>query len=284
MACAPLGMLLTYVACFDRLLHDQDPVAIAFVNNLRFLGGIFDRALKIRDLVHHFELKRLLAGPDLAVGDGPNVFHLHLSTFGHGADELAVHVVDERLQVLLLGGSHVARGVAGVFEQAGFHGDILQLGPLQQFAIVDGLRNYANRADNAALIGVNLVGRRGNVVSAAGADGLDGSNNALLLLVADALDLAVNLFRRSHAAARRVHVDDDGLDGVIVGEFLQLLHDDLGRKNHALEIHYSDLVAKAGERGLAVIPVVHGDVDQREDGENEEKKRSATNKNPEPNP
>src|SRR6266849_2644794 len=57
-------------------------------------------------------------------------------------------------------------------------------------------------------------------VGASGANGLDGDHNALLLLLADTLDLAVNLFRRGHAAAWRIDVQNNGLDGGIVAKLL----------------------------------------------------------------
>ena len=40
---------------------------------------------------------------------------------------------------------------------------------------------------------------------------------------------------------------DDGLDGIVVREFLQLADNDSRIENYAVEIHHADLVAKAAE-------------------------------------
>ena len=62
---------------------------------------------------------------------------------------------------------------AGIFEFAGFHGDILQLGPAQQVTIVHPLSNYTYRAHYTAFVRVDFIGGRSDVVSAAGSHGLD---------------------------------------------------------------------------------------------------------------
>src|SRR5258708_39979306 len=101
------------------------------------------------------------------------------------------------------------------------------------------------------MVGINLVGSRSHVVRAARAHGLNGNHNALLLLVADTLDLAINLFRRGHTAARRVDVQNDGLDGRVVAKLLELSDHRLRRKNHAVKIDYADPIAEPADAGFA---------------------------------
>ena len=58
-------------------------------------------------------------GPHFAVGNCPDVVDLHAAAVGHGLHELAVHVIDQRLHVSLLGRSQVARRIARILEFAG---------------------------------------------------------------------------------------------------------------------------------------------------------------------
>ncbi len=61
---------------------------------------------------------------------------------------LAVHIVDERLEVDLLLGGEVVSGVAGVLEFSGVDDDGLELGPAVELAVVRPLHNDADGADN----------------------------------------------------------------------------------------------------------------------------------------
>ena len=102
----------------------------------------------------------------------------------------------------------------------------------------------------------------------------------LFLLLANALHFAINLFRRRHASARRIHVQNDGLDRRIVAKLLQLPDDWLWRQNHAIEIDHADAVAKAAEPGFAAARVQR-QIDQGKHGQHEEEKCSSANQNPE---
>jgi len=73
---------------------------------------------------------------------------------------LSEHVIDERLHVSLLGRGQVAGGISCVLKFPGLDYDIFQLGPFQKIAIVSPLRDYTDGTDDAALVGVNLVGGR----------------------------------------------------------------------------------------------------------------------------
>src|ERR1700682_5611414 len=126
------------------------------------------------------------------------------------------------------------------------------------------------------MIGINLVGRRCHVVGTTGTHGLDRDHNALLFLLTDAPDLAINLFRRSHTAAGRVDVENDGLDGRVVAKFLELSDHRLRRKNYAVKIDYADAVAEAPNAGFATS-CMQRKVDQREHRQHEEEKCSSAN-------
>jgi len=41
-------------------------------------------------------------------------------------------------------------------------------------------------------------------------------------------------------------VDNDGLDGIVISKFLDLLHHRAGIKNDAFQFNYANLVPKAG--------------------------------------
>ena len=175
-----------------------------------------------------------------------DVFHLGVAAVGHGFDELAIHVVDQRLQVGASFGVISREGSPVLFVFADGQHLGLQFGPAHEVAVVDPLGNDADRSHHAAVVGIDLVGGGRNVVSAAGAHGFDRSHNVFLLLVADAFDLAVNFFRRSHSAAGRIHVDDDGFDGIVIAKFLDLLHHRAGIENDAFQFDHANLVPKTG--------------------------------------
>src|SRR5207249_6561362 len=179
----------------------------------------------------------------------------------------------------LLGGSEVARGRAGVLEGACLEGDVLQLGPAEQVSIIDPLGNHSNGAHDAAVIGINLVGGRCHIIGAARAHAFNGGDYALLLFVAKALDGAINFFGSGYSAARRIHVDDDRLDGIILAEFLELGNDRARIKNNSFEVHDADLVTEAMKRGAFPAGMEHK-VDQREDCQYEKEESSASDHDP----
>ena len=75
-------------------------------------------------------------------------------------------------------------------------------------------------------------------------------------------------------------MDDDGLDGTVVGELLQLRNDLLGREDHAFQIDDGDLVPEPGECFL--IMATETQVNQREDGDHKKSKKPAAHQQPNP--
>ena len=65
-------------------------------------GGVDERDAEAADLVDEAERKGLLAGPDLAGGEGLDLVVGGVAAGGDVVDELAVHVIDQRLEVGLL--------------------------------------------------------------------------------------------------------------------------------------------------------------------------------------
>ena len=84
-----------------------------------------DRILEAAERVHHLEILGLLAGEDAAVGEAHHVLPLELAAAGHRPDELAVHVVEQRLQHAPLVGGHGAAGVAEILELPSLHDDVV---------------------------------------------------------------------------------------------------------------------------------------------------------------
>src|SRR5271170_66311 len=244
------------------------------------LRRVFYCGFKVANLVNQLHRQSLLAGPNLTVGDGFHVVDLDATPVRHRVHELSEHIVDQRLHVGLLGWSEVAGRIPSILELSGLDDDIFQLGPLQQIPIVHPLRDHADRANDTALIGINLVRGRGNIVGAAGTHGLDGHDNILFFLLADTLDLAVNLFRCSHAAARGIHVQDDGFDGRIIGKLFQFADHRLWRKNHSVKVNHSNTVAKSAKPRFIVVRV-QSEVNQREHSQDEEEESSSANQYPE---
>ena len=163
----------------------------------------------------------------------------------HRLHKLAVHVIDQRLQVSALSGSHVTARVAGVFQRADLQHFGLELGPAQQVAVIDPLGNHSDRTNHAAIVGINLIGRRRNVVRPTGPHRADRRHDALMLFVAQAFHFPINLLRGGHAAAGRIHLQDNGFDRIVVSELLKLRHDNARIQDHAFQFDDSNLVAKA---------------------------------------
>src|ERR1700721_879507 len=152
---------------------------------------------------------------------------------GDVGDELAVHVFDQTLEIGAFFRVHFTAGIPSILQLAGMDDLGLELGPLEQVAVTGPFHDDADGADDAGVVGVDLVGGRGDVVRAAGADAFNGRDDGLLLLVADAQDLVEDLLRGGGGAAGRVggggggaggvDVQDDGFDRVVLVVFAELV-------------------------------------------------------------
>src|SRR5579864_380320 len=243
--------------------------------------GIQNGLAKIGNLINQVHAKGLLSGPHPAVRNWLNIINFGVASLGHCAHELAVHVVNQALHILPLRGRKLSGGVAGVLELTDFQDFWLQLSPAHQVAVVDPLGKHANRSDYATVVGIDFISRGRNVIGAAGPNRLDRGNDVLLLFVTDALDLAVNLLRCGDSAPRGIHVDDDGLDGIIISKFAQLLDGFARVSDHALQVHNSDLVAKSVNSGLLAARMQR-DINQAEHGQYKEEESSSSDQNPKP--
>src|SRR6185503_20022720 len=243
------------------------------------LRGFQNGGPEVANPVDEVHSQRLLASPDEAIGNGLYIIDFGVAAIRHRLNKLTVHVVDQSLHVRAFFGSELAGGIAGVLELADFQQFRLELGPAHQVAVVDPLSNDANRTHHAAAIRIDLVGSRGDVVSAARANCLDRRDDVFLLLVANALDLAIDFFGRGHATAGRVHVDDDGLDRVVISQLAQLFHRFRGAEDDTVEIDDTDLIA---EEARLLSTCMEGEKHQREHGQDKEEERSSSNQYPEP--
>src|SRR5262249_38082590 len=134
--------------------------------------------------------------------------------------------------------------------------------------------NHADRPDYATAVGINLVGCRGNIVSTACSHRLNGRGDIFFLLITDALDFAVDFLRRSNPATRRIYMDDDRLDGIVVGQLAQLIHSFCGTQDDSVEIDDTDLLPEQAcpLAGCAAENQKH----QRKHGQNEEEECSSS--------
>src|SRR6266403_2529933 len=77
-------------------------------------------------------------------------------------------------------------------------------------------------------------------------------------------------------------MDDDGLDGVVIGKLLELLDDLLGRENYAIEFNHGNPGPEAGKRFF--IPAAKTQEHQREHCDDEQRKQPAAHHKPYPDP
>ncbi len=77
-------------------------------------------------------------------------------------------------------------------------------------------------------------------------------------------------------------MNDDGLDGIVIGKLLELGDDLLGRKNYAIQLNHGDLGAEAGKRFF--LRTAKTQIDQRKHGHREQHKQSTAHQQPNPNP
>src|SRR6266446_1616066 len=77
-------------------------------------------------------------------------------------------------------------------------------------------------------------------------------------------------------------MDDDGLDGVVIGKLLELLDDLLGRENYAIEFNHGNPGSEAGKRFF--ILAAKAQEHQREHCDDEQRKHPAAHEKPYPNP
>ena len=101
-------------------------------------------------------------------------------------DKLAVHIVDEGLEVDLLLRRELAGGVACVLEFSCVDDDVFELGPAEEFAVVGPLHDDADGAYDGGVVGVDSVAGTGDVIGPGGTDGFDGSDDFLVFFGADA--------------------------------------------------------------------------------------------------
>ena len=75
-------------------------------------------------------------------------------------------------------------------------------------------------------------------------------------------------------------MDDDGLDGIVIVELLELVHHRLRRKDDTVQIDYADAVSKAFKGG-GLVAGMHRQIHQREYGQYKEEERSSSDHHPE---
>ena len=195
-------------------------------------------------------------------------------------DELAIHVIDERLEIGGFFRSHVVGGVARILELAGVNDDRFQLGPLHEVAVVGPLHDDPDGADDGSLVGVDLVAGGGDVVGPGGADGLDGGDDGFVGIVPDAEDFVVDFLRGGGVTAGRIDVEDDGFYVGVVGKFAELDVDFFGVEDDSVEIDDGDGIGREGA-GSGVRAVQNG-MDESPEEQGEDGDRAENDEGPEP--
>src|SRR5438552_2947173 len=79
-------------------------------------------------------------------------------------------------------------------------------------------------------------------------------------------------------------MDDDRLDGIVIAEFLDLLHHRAGVENDAFQFHYADFVPETTAERRAVPACMEREINQCEHCQHEEEEGSSSNHDPEKRP
>src|SRR5581483_9829986 len=103
-----------------------------------------------------------------------------------------------------------------------------------------------------------------------------------MLFVANAFHFAINFFRGSHPAPRRVYVDNNRLDGIVIPKFFKFFNNCLRIEDHAFQINHADLVPKTVQPGTFIVTSMHGQINQGEYRQYKKKESSSPNQDPEP--
>src|SRR5215469_14766237 len=138
---------------------------------------------------------------------------------------------------------------------------------MDQIAVVVPLCNYADAAHNARRISKNLVRPGCDIVRATRANSFDGGDNALLLLIADALDGGVDLLRGSGSASGTIDMQNDCLDRVVICVAAQLRDHRFRFHDYAFEVDDGDLVSEPAAVFGGVCRAAQTDVQHGKDGE-----------------
>src|SRR5438270_9916811 len=96
-----------------------------------------------------------------------------------------------------------------------------------------------------------------------------------MLHIANPFYFTVNFFRGRHSAARRIHMNDDGFDGIVVSKPAHVLDNFTGINDHAIKIYDSNLVTESVNAGLTSAGMQR-DVDQSEYGQHEEEESASS--------
>src|SRR5208283_4562266 len=77
-------------------------------------------------------------------------------------------------------------------------------------------------------------------------------------------------------------MNDDGLNGIVIGKLFKLGNDLLGRKNHAVKFNHGNLGAETGKRFFIVAAKTQ--IHQRKHRDHEQHEQPAAHQEPNPNP
>ncbi len=129
-------------------------------------GGVNEGDAEASHLVDEAKREGLLASPDLPGGKGADFIVCAVAAGRDVMDELGVHIVDERLEVDLFFGCHLAARVSCILEFSGMNDDVLEFGPAHKVAVVGPLHDDADGAYDRGVVGIDFVAGTGDVIGA----------------------------------------------------------------------------------------------------------------------
>src|SRR5436305_14534227 len=97
-----------------------------------------------------------------------------------------------------------------------------------------------------------------------------------MLHIANPFYFTVNFFRGGHSATRRIHMNDDGFDVIVVSKPAHVLDNFTGINDHAIKIYDSNLVTESVNAGLTPAGVKR-DENQSEHGQHDDEESASSN-------
>ena len=172
-----------------------------------------------------------------------------------------MNLIEHGLRVGLLLLAHRRERVADTLVLAGRHQAALDAELVHRAGEPEAVHQHADRADDARLVGVDLIGGSGDVVGTRGADFFDDRINLFLVQGLQALDLVVDDAGLHGAAAGRIDAQHDALRARVLERILQRTDDVLGARV-GLGGNLSANFDQRGVRAGGNVAVVAGDQDR----------------------
>jgi hypothetical protein len=110
--------------------------------------------------------------------------------------------------------------ISSAFVDFGQHAQLVQQPP-----VIEGAHNHPDAARQGQFVGHNPLARRRNIVASGCAQLAEGGDDRFVVLFLKLAHGARNVVRGHDLAARRIHLENDGADGAIVGRHFEFVGD-----------------------------------------------------------